>query len=92
MFSATFPKLMESLARRILDKPLEITVGGRSVVAAEIDQRIEVRDQDTKFTRLLELLGEFGEAHKDEDDFRTLIFVDRQEWADDLFRDLLQRG
>jgi ATP-dependent RNA helicase DDX46/PRP5 len=92
LFSATFPKTMESLARRILVKPLEITVGGRSVVAAEIDQRVEVRDQDTKFTRLLEILGEMGEMHKEEDDFRTLIFVDRQEWADDLFRDLLQRG
>ncbi|OXG32321.1 pre-mRNA-processing ATP-dependent RNA helicase PRP5 [Cryptococcus neoformans Ze90-1] len=92
LFSATFPKTMESLARRILVKPLEITVGGRSVVAPEIDQRVEVRDGDTKFTRLLEILGEMGEEHKDEDDFRTLIFVDRQESADDLFRELLQRG
>ncbi|WVQ71573.1 pre-mRNA-processing ATP-dependent RNA helicase PRP5 [Cryptococcus sp. DSM 104548] len=93
LFSATFPKTMESLARKILIKPLEITVGGRSVVAPEIDQRVEVRESDTKFTRLLELLGEIGEEHKDdEEDFRTLIFVDRQESADDLFRELLQRG
>lgn len=92
LFSATFPKTMESLARKILVKPLEITVGGRSVVAPEIDQRVEVRDGDTKFTRLLEILGEMGEEHKDEDDFRALIFVDRQESADDLFRELLQRG
>lgn len=92
LFSATFPKTMESLARKILVKPLEITVGGRSVVAPEIDQRVEVRDGDTKFTRLLEILGEMGGEHKDEDDFRALIFVDRQESADDLFRELLQRG
>ncbi|WVQ78009.1 pre-mRNA-processing ATP-dependent RNA helicase PRP5 [Cryptococcus sp. DSM 104549] len=93
LFSATFPKTMESLARRILIKPLEITVGGRSVVAPEIDQRVEVRPPETKFTRLLEILGEMGEEHKDDDDdFRTLIFVDRQESADDLFRDLLQKG
>ncbi|WVW83208.1 pre-mRNA-processing ATP-dependent RNA helicase PRP5 [Kwoniella bestiolae CBS 10118] len=93
LFSATFPKTMESLARKILIRPLEITVGGRSVVAPEIDQRVEVREPDSKFNRLLEILGEMGETHKDdEDDFRTLIFVDRQESADDLFRDLLQRG
>ncbi|OCF55316.1 pre-mRNA-processing ATP-dependent RNA helicase PRP5 [Kwoniella mangroviensis CBS 10435] len=93
LFSATFPKTMESLARKILIRPLEITVGGRSVVAPEIDQRVEVREPDSKFNRLLEILGEMGEEHKDdEDDFRTLIFVDRQESADDLFRDLLQRG
>ncbi|WVF72281.1 pre-mRNA-processing ATP-dependent RNA helicase PRP5 [Kwoniella sp. CBS 6097] len=92
LFSATFPKTMESLARKILVRPLEITVGGRSVVAPEIDQRVEVRDTASKFNRLLEILGEMGEEHKEEEDFRTLIFVDRQESADDLFRDLLQRG
>lgn len=92
LFSATFPKTMESLARKILVKPLEITVGGRSVVAPEIDQRVEVRDPDTKFNRLLEILGEIGQDHPDEPDYRVLIFVDRQESADELFRELLQRG
>lgn len=98
LFSATFPKTMEGLARKILVRPLEITVGGRSVVAAEIDQRVEVRDADTKFNRLLEILGDISEQqqqHKpdeEDEDFRTLIFVDRQESADDLFRELLQRG
>ncbi len=92
LFSATFPKSMESLARRILIKPLEITVGGKSVVAAEIDQRVEVRDEDTKFNRLLEILGEMGQMYPDEPDFRVLIFVERQEAADDLFRELLNRG
>lgn len=93
LFSATFPKTMESLARKILQRPLEITVGGRSVVGPEIDQRVEIRDSDTKFTRLLQLLGEYQEANKGEDDeFRTLIFVERQEAADDLFRELLTRG
>lgn len=95
LFSATFPKTMEGLARKILVRPLEIAVGGRSVVAAEIDQRVEVRDADSKFNRLLELLGEIGEQQKgedDEEDYRSLIFVDRQEAADDLYRELLQRG
>ena len=94
LFSATFPKTMEGLARKVLVRPLEITVGGRSVVAAEIDQRVELRDSDSKFNRLLEILGEIGEQNKgdEEEDFRTLVFVDRQESADDLFRELLQRG
>ncbi|RDB22636.1 Pre-mRNA-processing ATP-dependent RNA helicase PRP5 [Hypsizygus marmoreus] len=62
LFSATFPKQMDSLARKILRKPLEITVGGRSVVAAEIEQIVEVRVEDTKFNRLLEILGQMQEA------------------------------
>ncbi len=92
LFSATFPQKMDALARKILNRPLEITVGGRSVVAKEIDQRVEVRTEETKFLRLLEILGEMGEQYKDEDDFRTLIFVDRQESADELFKELMRKG
>ncbi|KAG2013496.1 RNA helicase, variant 4 [Coprinopsis cinerea AmutBmut pab1-1] len=89
LFSATFPKQMDSLARKILRKPLEITVGGRSVVAAEIEQIVEVRAEDTKFNRLLEILGQM---YNDDPECRTLIFVDRQEAADNLLRDLMRKG
>ena len=92
LFSATFPAKMDALARKILIKPLEITVGGRSVVAKEITKQVEIRDADQKFLRLLEILGEMGEKHKDEEDFRTLIFVERQESADELFRELMRKG
>lgn len=40
MFSATFPRAMEALARRILSKPLEIQVGGRSVVCSDVEQHV----------------------------------------------------
>ncbi|KDN45076.1 P-loop containing nucleoside triphosphate hydrolase protein [Tilletiaria anomala UBC 951] len=90
LFSATFPKQMESLARKVLKhRPLEITVGGKSVVAPEIEQIVEVREQDTKFHRLLEILGQ---TYNDDEDARTLIFVDRQEAADDLLRELMRKG
>ncbi|EPQ59328.1 P-loop containing nucleoside triphosphate hydrolase protein [Gloeophyllum trabeum ATCC 11539] len=89
LFSATFPKQMDSLARKILKKPLEITVGGRSVVAPEIEQIVEVRPEETKFTRLLEILGQM---YNEDPEARTLIFVDRQEAADDLLRELLRKG
>ncbi|KAJ3540022.1 hypothetical protein NMY22_g4471 [Coprinellus aureogranulatus] len=89
LFSATFPKQMDSLARKILRKPLEITVGGRSVVAPEIDQIVEVRAEDTKFNRLLEILGQM---YNEDPECRTLIFVDRQESADNLLRDLMRKG
>ncbi|KAL8914659.1 MAG: hypothetical protein Q9172_007043 [Xanthocarpia lactea] len=91
LFSATFPRQMESLARKVLAKPVEIVVGGRSVVAPEITQIVEVRPEETKFIRLLELLGNLYEEEKNEDD-RTLIFVDRQESADGLLKDLMRKG
>jgi ATP-dependent RNA helicase DDX46/PRP5 len=91
LFSATFPRQMEALARKTLTKPVEIVVGGRSVVAPEITQVVEVRQEATKFIRLLELLGKLYEDDKNEDD-RALIFVDRQESADGLLRDLMKKG
>ncbi|KAJ9606797.1 pre-mRNA processing RNA-helicase [Cladophialophora chaetospira] len=91
LFSATFPRQMEALARKTLAKPVEIIVGGRSVVAPEITQVVEVREDNTKFVRLLELLGKLYEDDKNEDD-RALIFVDRQESADGLLRDLMKKG
>jgi superfamily II DNA/RNA helicase len=89
LFSATFPRAMEALARKILKKPLEITVGGRSVVAAEIEQLVEVREEESKFNRLLEILGR---TYNDDADTRTLIFVHRQDSADNLLRDLLAKN
>jgi ATP-dependent RNA helicase DDX46/PRP5 len=89
LFSATFPKQMDSLARKILRKPLEITVGGRSVVAPEIEQIVEVRIEDTKFNRLLEILGQM---YNEDPECRTLVFVDRQEAADNLLRELMRKG
>ena len=91
LFSATFPRQMESLARKTLSKPVEIVVGGRSVVAPEISQIVEVRTEETKFVRLLELLGKLYEEEKNEDD-RALIFVDRQDSADGLLKDLMRKG
>ena len=89
LFSATFPRSMEALARKTLHRPVEITVGGRSVVAAEITQIIEVREEASKFRRLLELLGDL---HDKDQDARSLIFVERQETADGVLKDLLKKG
>jgi ATP-dependent RNA helicase DDX46/PRP5 len=80
---------MEALARKVLQKPLEITVGGRSVVCEDVEQIVEVREESTKFVRLLEILGL---RYNENPDLRTLIFVDRQEAADNLLRDLMRRG
>ena len=83
MFSATFPRLMEGLARRILIKPIEIQVGGRSIVAKEIEQHVEVIEEDNKFLKLLEVLGRYVDKGS------CLVFVDKQEHADGLLKDLM---
>ncbi|KAK8196483.1 pre-mRNA processing RNA-helicase [Zalaria obscura] len=89
LFSATFPRNMEALARKALTKPVEIVVGGRSIVAPEITQMIEVREEDSKFFRVLELLGQL---FANDEDARALIFVERQESADTLMAKLQQKA
>ncbi|XP_022765162.1 DEAD-box ATP-dependent RNA helicase 42 [Durio zibethinus] len=86
LFSATFPRQVEILARKVLNKPVEIQVGGRSVVNKDITQLVEMRPESERFLRLLELLGEWCEKGK------ILIFVHTQEKCDALFRDLLKHG
>lgn len=84
MFSATFPRQMEALARRILIKPIEILVGGRSVVCKDVEQHVVILKQDEKFFKLLELLGLY------QDKGSAIVFVDKQEHADILLKDLMK--
>ncbi|XP_043202478.1 probable ATP-dependent RNA helicase DDX46 isoform X2 [Amphibalanus amphitrite] len=84
LFSATFPRQMEALARRILIKPVEVQVGGKSIVCKDVEQHVILLDESQKFFKLLELLGKSDQQES------TLIFVDKQESADDLLKDLMK--
>jgi ATP-dependent RNA helicase DDX46/PRP5 len=86
MCSATFPKQIENLAKKALQKPIEIVVGNRGQACKNVDQLVEVREEDTKFKRLLEILGEWANRGS------ILIFVEKKEEADTLFKDLFTMG
>ncbi|KAK4873752.1 hypothetical protein RN001_013112 [Aquatica leii] len=86
MFSATFPRQMEALARRILQKPIEVQVGGRSVVCKDVEQHAIILDEEQKFLKLLEILGLYQEHGS------ILVFVDKQENADILLKELMKSG
>jgi ATP-dependent RNA helicase DDX46/PRP5 len=90
LFSATFPRFMEALARKILIKPLEVLVGLRSVVCEDVTQVVEVhQNDDSKFLRLLAILGK---ASSEDPNMKMLIFVDRQEGADTMMANLMKRS
>jgi len=86
LFSATFPRVIESLARQILISPLEIIVGGRSVASEDVTQVVEIVPNDEKFKRVLELLGTWYNRGN------ILIFHDKQESVDELFTQLQRVG
>lgn len=83
MFSATFPRQMEALARRILVRPVEVAVGGKSIVCKDIEQHVHVVEDEQKFLKLLEILGQRIS------DGSAIVFVDKQEHADSLLKDLM---
>ena len=86
MFSATFPASVESLARKALRNPVEIVVGGRLQVCGDVDQKIMVLKEDQKFPYLLKALGDWYSKGQ------ILIFADRQEAVDVLYRKLQEQG
>lgn len=85
MFSATFPKILEAHARKILTDPVAVQVGGRSIVCKDVHQTVEIIEEDVKFPRLLEIFMK----HVDRDN-SAIVFVSKQEKADSLLEDLMQ--
>ena len=86
LFSATFPKPVEKLAKQTLVDPVEIQMGGRSVVNSDITQIVEIRPESERFLRLLQLLGEWNDKGK------ILVFVGSQDRCDMLFTELVSSG
>eukprot|EP00553_Chaetoceros_curvisetus_P015173 CAMPEP_0204645664 /NCGR_PEP_ID=MMETSP0718-20130828/3311_1 /ASSEMBLY_ACC=CAM_ASM_000674 /TAXON_ID=230516 /ORGANISM="Chaetoceros curvisetus" /LENGTH=375 /DNA_ID=CAMNT_0051667677 /DNA_START=297 /DNA_END=1421 /DNA_ORIENTATION=+ len=86
LFSATFPKTIEALARKSLKYPIEVLVGGRSVASDSIEQHAEQIEEEDKFLRLLQLLGDVDEGKK------VIVFVDTQSRADSIFEQLIRCG
>jgi ATP-dependent RNA helicase DDX46/PRP5 len=97
MFSATFPQQMEALARRILKKPIEMQIGGRSVVFNTAEQHMLVIEEEHKFIKplelleLLELLEPLGLLGIYQPTGSPLIFVHKQGAADVLQHELMKR-
>ncbi|KAL1382605.1 P-loop containing nucleoside triphosphate hydrolase protein [Phyllosticta capitalensis] len=88
LFSATFPPKLQSSAEQQLNDPVTILVGGRANVPPEVTQVIEIVEDDKKFSRLLGILGE---TYENDEDARTLIFVERQNTAETLLGKLLKK-
>ncbi len=87
LFSATFPTALERIAKTRLQNPVELMIGGRSVVCNDVTQVVEVMDENAKLAKLLALLGQW-----DQESSSVLIFCDTQNRVDSLFSNLIKRG
>ncbi|KAJ4333814.1 pre-mRNA processing RNA-helicase [Ascochyta clinopodiicola] len=89
LFSATFPKNMAALARKALNKPAEVIIGGRSKVAPEITQIITLV-QPSYEKKISKLLLHLGQLFSEDENAQVLIFTEKQETAEDLLSKLFK--
>ena len=87
MFSATFPKQIQTLASDFLNNYIFLTVGRVGSTSANITQRMEFIPEKEKVSRLLDLLER---GHSTE--MLTIVFTETKRGADYLDNYLHDRG
>jgi len=86
-WSATWPKEVETLARRFVHDPYKIIIGSSDLKANQsINQIVEVVPESEKYARLIKLLAEVMDGS------RILIFVETKKGCDRVTRQLRMDG
>jgi len=86
-FSATWPREIQTLARRILRDPVTVQIGDTSLKpSATVNQTLHFMEEEYKSFHLKELLGELAQG------VRVLIFTEQKRTAETLLRDLERHG
>ena len=89
MWSATWPKEVQGLARDFMKDPIQINVGSQSLSANHnICQIVDVISDYEKYDKLQKLLTEimsYGQT-------KTIIFTDTKRCADDITRQMRRSG
>uniref|UniRef100_A0A673BS76 RNA helicase n=1 Tax=Sphaeramia orbicularis TaxID=375764 RepID=A0A673BS76_9TELE len=89
MFSATFPKEIQILARDFLEDYIFLAVGRVGSTSENITQKVVWVEDSDKRSFLLDLLSATGESSKDS---LTLVFVETKKGADALEDFLYREG
>jgi ATP-dependent RNA helicase DDX5/DBP2 len=94
MFTATWPREVQALAREFLRNPIEIKFGDSNQLNANkaIIQKVIVVQNSEKSDRLKSILTEVNPEGKPEKIPKTIIFVSRKHSCDDLANELWNAG
>jgi ATP-dependent RNA helicase DDX5/DBP2 len=89
MFSATWPKEVKNLAEEYLVDYIQINIGSLNLSANHnILQIIDVCEENEKENKLLKILGDIS----NENERKTIIFVETKRKADEITRSINRRG
>jgi ATP-dependent RNA helicase DDX5/DBP2 len=94
MFTATWPREVQALAREFLINPVEIRFGDTNSLNAnkDITQVIKVIGESEKPDTLVAILKEINPTAKPEEIPKTIVFVSRKSSCDDLANKLWNAG
>ncbi len=84
LFSATFPRSVEMLARKILYEPARVAIGRTSAAGATITQFLRFMKEEAKTSELMRLI--------DREKGSIIVFVRSKDRATKLWRSLHSRG
>eukprot|EP00118_Oscarella_pearsei_P011336 m.75665 g.75665 ORF g.75665 m.75665 type:complete len:173 (+) comp35943_c0_seq1:3-521(+) len=89
MWSATWPKEIQTLAERYLQNYVRVNVGSLALSANHnINQIVDVLPSYEKEPRLIKLLGEISRQSEN----KTIVFVQTKMKVEDITRRLLRQG
>ncbi|KAG5677288.1 hypothetical protein PVAND_007057 [Polypedilum vanderplanki] len=89
MFSATWPNEIQALAKEFLNDYIQINIGSLCLSANHnILQIIDVCDENEKDSKLIKILGDIS----NENDRKTIVFVETKRRADEISRSINRRG
>uniref|UniRef100_A0A672SE43 RNA helicase n=1 Tax=Sinocyclocheilus grahami TaxID=75366 RepID=A0A672SE43_SINGR len=92
MFSATFPKEIQILARDFLEEYIFLAVGRVGSTSENITQKVVWVEENDKRSFLLDLLNATGKTKEASKDSLTLVFVETKKGADSLEDFLYREG
>ncbi|XP_047342215.1 DEAD-box ATP-dependent RNA helicase 20 [Impatiens glandulifera] len=87
LWSATWPKEVEQLARNLLYNPYKVIIGSEDLKAnRSIRQHVEIMSENQKYNKLVKLLEDIMDGS------RILIFMDTKKGCDQITRQLRMDG
>jgi len=94
LWSATWPKEVQSIAKDFLKDAYQVTIGCTELKANHaITQLIDVVDNHQKYPRMLKVLEkEMGQAVREHEPHRILVFSETKRGVDELTRQLRTDG
>merc|ERR1711884_533911 len=92
MFSTTFPKEIQMLARDFLHDYIFLAIGRVGSTSENITQKVVWVEELDKRSFLLDLLAAAGLSERQDDASLTLVFVETKKGADQLDEYLYQQG